>query len=55
MVKIFYDVWGAIDNWKWQKAKQIIERYPYVLNLFNANGDNILLLSISHDYQNRFH
>ena len=45
----FFDVIDAIDKKMWTKAQKLINKFPYVLNLFDDKGNNVLSLSIRND------
>ena len=45
----FFDVMDAIDKRKWTKAQKLIDKFPYLLNLFDDRGDSVLSSSIKKD------
>lgn len=45
----FFDVMDAIDKRKWAKVQKLIDKFPYVLNLFDDKGNSVLAFSIRND------
>lgn len=45
----FFDVMDAIDKRKWTKVQKLIDKFPYLLNLFDDKGNNVLSISIRNE------
>lgn len=43
----FIEAMTAVDKGAWKKARNIISKYPYVLNLANENGKTVLWKALS--------